>query len=186
MSGCKGSEPLTVKITRDGKPLTFAVIPEYDAKAKLMRIGFSYDTTTRSVGPIEATELSVSWMWEVTTGTVDRIVNVVFDEQKRKELHSVVGSYEVARQSIEFGPVQALTVLALISLSLAIINLFPFLPLDGGHIFWALAEKVRGKPIPFAVMEKAGFVGFALVIALFAIGLSNDISQLSDGGIKVR
>ena len=44
----------------------------------------------------------------------------------------------------------ALYVLALISLSLGVINLFPFLPLDGGHIFWALAEKVRGKAIPFA------------------------------------
>ena len=59
---------------------------------------------------------------------------------------------------------QALDLLALISLSLAIINLFPFLPLDGGHIFWALAEKVRGRPIPFAVMERAGVIGFVLVI----------------------
>ena len=59
---------------------------------------------------------------------------------------------------------QALFLLALISLSLGVINLFPFLPLDGGHIFWALAEKVRGKAIPFASMERAGFVGFALVI----------------------
>ena len=40
--------------------------------------------------------------------------------------------------------------LALISLSLAVINLFPFLPLDGGHIFWSLVEKVRGRPVSFA------------------------------------
>ena len=80
----------------------------------------------------------------------------------------------------------ALQVLALISLSLAIINLFPFLPLDGGHIFWALAEKVRGRRIPFEVMERAGVVGFALVILLFFIGLSNDISTLSGGGFNVR
>ena len=46
--------------------------------------------------------------------------------------------------------------LAIISLSLAIVNLFPFLPLDGGHIFWAVVEKVRGRPVPFAVMERAG------------------------------
>ncbi len=59
---------------------------------------------------------------------------------------------------------EALVLLALISLSLGVINLFPFLPLDGGHIFWALAEKVRGRAIPFSVMERAGFVGFALVI----------------------
>ena len=71
--------------------------------------------------------------------------------------------------------------LALISLSLAVINLFPFLPLDGGHIFWALAEKVRGRRIPIEVMERAGFVGVALILMLFVIGLSNDISTLAGG-----
>ena len=74
----------------------------------------------------------------------------------------------------------------MISLSLGIINLFPFLPLDGGHIFWALAEKVRGRAIPFSVMERSGFIGFALVIALFAIGLTNDIGRLTGEGFQVR
>ena len=76
--------------------------------------------------------------------------------------------------------------LALISLSLAVINLFPFLPLDGGHVFWALAEKVRGRRIPFAVMERAGIVGFVLILLLFVIGLSNDISTLSGKGFNIR
>jgi regulator of sigma E protease len=78
-----------------------------------------------------------------------------------------------------------LSVLALISLSLGIINLFPFLPLDGGHVFWAVAEKVRGRRIPFEVMERAGVVGFVLILLIFAIGLSNDISTLSGSGFKV-
>ena len=80
------------------------------------------------------------------------------------------------------GTQQALFLLALISLSLGVINLFPFLPLDGGHIFWALAEKVRGRAIPFSVMERAGFVGFALVIMLALIGLTNDIGRLTGEG----
>ncbi len=77
-------------------------------------------------------------------------------------------------------------VLAVISLSLAIINLFPFLPLDGGHIFWALVEKVRRRPVPLAVMERASVVGFLLVILVFFIGLSNDIDRLSGEGFQVR
>ena len=77
-------------------------------------------------------------------------------------------------------------ILAFISLSLGVINLFPFLPLDGGHIFWALAEKVRGRAIPFSVMERAGFVGFALVIALFLVGLTNDLDRLANGGFRLR
>ncbi len=81
---------------------------------------------------------------------------------------------------------RALEVLALISLSLGVINLFPFLPLDGGHVFWAVAEKVRGRRIPFRVMERASVVGFALILLLFVIGLSNDISTLSGPGFNIR
>jgi len=77
-------------------------------------------------------------------------------------------------------------ILAIISLSLAIVNLFPFLPLDGGHIFWAIVEKVRRKPVSLAVMERAGVVGFMLVILIFLIGLSNDIDRLSGEGFQVR
>jgi regulator of sigma E protease len=79
-----------------------------------------------------------------------------------------------------------LTLLAVISLSLAVINLFPFLPLDGGHVFWSLVEKVRGRPVPFRVMEQASVVGFLLVIFLFFIGLTNDIDRLTGGGFQTR
>ena len=96
----------------------------------------------------------------------------------------MVGSYEITRDAVKFSVVDALSVLAVISLSLAIVNLFPFLPLDGGHIFWALAEKVRGRAIPFSVMERASVVGFVLVMFLFVIGLSNDIGTLRDGGFQ--
>ena len=99
----------------------------------------------------------------------------IFEAQERKKIHGIVGISDVTHQAFEFGPREALTLIALISLSLAIINLFPFLPLDGGHIFWSLVEKVRGRPVPFSVMERAGAVGFLLVMLLFAVGLSNDI-----------
>ena len=66
------------------------------------------------------------------------------------------------------------------------INLFPFLPLDGGHIFWSVVEKVRGRPVAFATMERASVVGFALVMVLFVIGLTNDIGRLTGEGFDVR
>ncbi len=110
----------------------------------------------------------------------------IFDPEERKQLSGVVGGYEVTRQAIEFGAREALTLIAVISLSLAVINLFPFLPLDGGHIFWSLVEKVRGRPVPFSVMERAGVIGFLLVMLLFAVGLSNDIGRLTGEGFNVR
>ena len=124
-------------------------------------------------------------MWRVTSQTVGVIARI-FEPEERKQLSGVVGGYEVTRQAIGFGAREALTLIAVISLSLAIINLFPFLPLDGGHIFWSLVEKVRGRPVPFSVMERAGAVGFLLVMLLFAVGLSNDIGRLTGEGFNVR
>jgi regulator of sigma E protease len=116
----------------------------------------------------------------VTSKTVSAIVHI-FVPEDRKQLSSVVGGYDTTRRAIDADTTVALEVLALISLSLGVINLFPFLPLDGGHIFWALAEKVRRRPISFVTMERAGFVGFALVICLFLVGLSNDIDRIANG-----
>jgi regulator of sigma E protease len=124
-------------------------------------------------------------LWSVTKQTVSTVARI-FQPEERKQLSGVVGGYTVTQESFATSPSLALQVLALISLSLGVINLFPFLPLDGGHIFWALAEKIRGRRIPFVVMERAGMVGFALIILLFFIGLSNDISTLSGKGFNVR
>ena len=74
----------------------------------------------------------------------------------------------------------------MVSLSLGLINLLPILPLDGGHIFWSLIEKLRGKPVSLRVMERATVVGFALVAMLFFIGLTNDIGRITGEGFNVR
>ena len=124
-------------------------------------------------------------MWRVTTGTLG-VFGKIFEPQQRKKIHGIVGISDVTQQAVQYGAVEALTLIAFISLSLAIINLFPFLPLDGGHIFWSLVEKVRGRPVSFSVMERASVVGFLLVMILFAIGLSNDIHALNNGGLNIR
>ena len=106
--------------------------------------------------------------------------------ERSDELSGSVGSYEVTRQAFTFDAERALLFLAVISLSLAIINLFPFLPLDGGHIFWSLVEKVRGKPVPYSTMERGAALGFVLVLMLFFLGLTNDINRLTGEGFDVR
>ena len=183
--GCKAAEPVVLVIQRGDARITVKASPEYSAAAKRPLLGFAFGSTRPPVGPVTAAQLSVDQMWFFTRGTVETIAQI-FKAEKRKEISGVVGSYEVTRQSIQVGPTEAFFLLAVISLSLGVINLFPFLPLDGGHIFWALAEKVRGRAIPFSVMERAGFVGFALVIMLFFIGFTNDIGRLTGEGFDVR
>jgi regulator of sigma E protease len=163
----------------------FELKPRYNAADNRPLLGFAFDEAQQPVGPGRAASLAVRGLWSVTKQTVSAIVRI-FEPQVRSQLHGVVGGYTVTQESFAHSTTQALWVLALISLSLAVINLFPFLPLDGGHVFWALAEKMRGKRIPFEVMERAGVVGFVLIITLFVIGLSNDISTLTGQGFGVR
>jgi regulator of sigma E protease len=183
--GCTARTPVAMTVRRSGAARTFRITPFYDASRRQMRIGFAPDGTVRAAGPLRAAGLSLTQMWAITEGTVHTIAGVL-NPQTREQISGVVGSYEVTRRAFEFSVTRAVLLLGVISLSLGVINLFPFLPLDGGHIFWALAEKVRGRAIPFSVMERAGFVGFALVLALFVIGFTNDIGRLTGGGFPTR
>ena len=185
VNGCVAATPAKLVIQRGPEQIVVQVRPRYVASDKAMELGFGFDARQAPVGPLRAASLTVTGMWNVTTQTVSVIARI-FEPQARKQLNGVVGGYTVTQESFSHSTTQALEVLALISLSLAVINLFPFLPLDGGHVFWALAEKVRGKRIPFDVMERAGVVGFVLILLLFAIGLSNDISTLTGKGFNVR
>ena len=71
--------------------------------------------------------------------------------------------------------------LGLISLSLALLNLLPLLPLDGGHIAFSIIEGVRGRAVRREIYERVSAVGIALVLLLFFVGLSNDIGRINGG-----
>jgi regulator of sigma E protease len=184
--GCEAATPVTLRVSRDGEVNTVLVRPEYDAALNRTRIGFSYGSEPADLGVGGAIDRSTGFMWLVTTKTVTVFANLL-DSEQRKQVSGVVGVSDVANQTLDqFGATEALILLAIVSLSLGLINLFPFLPLDGGHIFWSLVEKVRGRPVPFSVMERAGAVGFVLVIMLFFLGLTNDIGRLTGEGFTVR
>jgi regulator of sigma E protease len=190
VDGCKASTPVKLTIERNGERRTLELTPVYDADVEgggRPRLGFGYAVGgPRETLPLgEAASRSLDTFWFFTGQTVTLPARL-FNTEKRKEISGIVGSYEVTRQTILNDAADAVSILAIISLSLAIVNLFPFLPLDGGHIFWAIVEKVRRKPVPLAVMERSGVVGFMLVILLFLVGLSNDIGRLSGEGFQVR
>ncbi|MBO9532094.1 MAG: RIP metalloprotease [Solirubrobacteraceae bacterium] len=182
VSECATPGVVTLNYVRDGKPGTTEITPRYDADLQRYRLGLAFNGRHEDVGPATAATTAVSRMWLVTTETVKAIGKLFYDSEARKEVSGVVGSYEVTRQSISVDPVLTLQIIALISLSLAVINLFPFLPLDGGHIFWAVVEKLRGgKRVSTATLERASIVGMMLVLLLFFVGLNNDITRIVDG-----
>ncbi|MGO9488853.1 MAG: M50 family metallopeptidase [Solirubrobacteraceae bacterium] len=192
-AGCAGARPIAFLVQRGGRRMTVDVTPRYatikppgGAPETRMLVGITSGEVLRRDSLGAALGASVSQMWNVTTTTVSKVSQIFTSQQARGQLHGIVGVSDVASQAFSFGIAEAMYVLALLSLSLAIINLFPFLPLDGGHLFWALAEKIRGRAIPFSVMERASVAGIALVLVVAAIGLSNDIHSLSSGGLTLH
>ena len=184
--GCVAATPVRLTVVRDGRTVTVSARPEYDAAAERALVGFGFGSGPANLSAGEAAERSGRYMWEITTQTLTVFANLL-DAEHRKEVSGVVGTSAVANEVVnEFGATEGFILLAVVSLSLGLINLFPFLPLDGGHIFWSVVEKVRGRPVAFSTMERAGAVGFVLVIMLFFLGLSNDIGRLTGEGFNVR
>jgi regulator of sigma E protease len=175
-----GGEPVTVTVERDGAQLELQGTPQLDPTDDVYRLGFAFGLDYESHGPLEAIGLAFESTWEVTKAIVASLGRLVTGEG-RDEVASVVGITAVSSESLEVGFRYYLEVLAFISLSLALLNLLPLLPLDGGHIAFSIAERVRGRAIPREAYERFSMVGIALVLFLFVIGLSNDINRLSGG-----
>jgi len=134
----------------------------------------------------EGTGLSLpdaAWRSVEITGIVTReIVKAIgglFTGQGRENVASPIGIAQASSDAIDQGKEQFLWVLGLISLSLALLNLLPLLPLDGGHILFTLIEGARGRFVKREVYERVSVVGLAIVLLLFFVGLSNDIGRLS-------
>jgi regulator of sigma E protease len=184
-ANCEALSPAKVVVDRGGTRRTVLVTPRFDTANRRMLIGITYGAY-RDVTVLRSAQYSGQAMWQISKLTVSAIGKIFYDSKARKQVSGVVGSYETTRSAIQLDTATALRVLAIISLSLAVVNLFPFLPLDGGHIFWALAEKIRGRAIPFVLIERASVVGFLLVAFLFVIGFSNDIGRLQGQGFQIR
>jgi regulator of sigma E protease len=164
---------------RDGRRLAESVYPRYSAKDRRMLVGFEFGLTVRSFGVLSAAGASVSEMWHVTTATLTGFVHALTSSKARKQVSSIVGITQDAHESVAAGTSFGLVFLGFLSLILAVINLFPFLPLDGGHVVWALAEKLRGRRISLITMYRYSSVGIVLLVFLVINGVSNDISRLA-------
>jgi regulator of sigma E protease len=179
VNGCRASTPVRLTVRRAGRDLTLSLYPRYNAEAKRMLIGFDFGPASKHFGVFGAAGAAVSEMWHVTTGTLTGFAKALTSSKARKQVSSIVGITQYAHESVAAGAGFGLVFLGFLSLILAVINLFPFLPLDGGHILWSLAEKVRGKRISLIAMYRYSSVGIVLLVFLVINGLSNDISRLA-------
>jgi regulator of sigma E protease len=177
--GCQATKPVSLTVRRDGRTLDLSVYPRYDAHARRMLVGFDFGEAAKPFGVLAAGGTAVHEMWDATTSMLGNLKRAFTSSKVRRELHSIVGITEVTHEAVAAGAGYALVFLGFISLVLAVINLFPFLPLDGGHILWALAEKVRGKRVSLVAMYRYSSVGIILLLFLVVNGISNDIGRIT-------
>jgi regulator of sigma E protease len=144
-----------------------------------MLIGFLFGAAPKAFSPLTAASTALDEMWHSTTQTLTGFVNALTSSKARHQVSSIVGITRVGHETVAAGSGYALVFLGYLSLILAVINLFPFLPLDGGHIAWAVAEKVRGRRVSLMAMYRYSSVGIILLLFLVINGVSNDINRLT-------
>jgi regulator of sigma E protease len=155
--------PITITVRRDGKRLTLG--------------------PTRPRAEPQLALPTAVWHSLRLTGVITREIGASLTRLvrgERKEVSSPVGIVEGSSEALDEGVQTYFWVLGLLSLSLALLNLLPLLPLDGGHIAFSLIEGARGRAVGRDVYERVSAVGIALVLLLFFIGLSNDIGNLGN------
>lgn len=168
-------KPLTVVVARDGALVTLG--PQAARQTDgVYRLGFVL--RGEGLSPPAAVKESVRVTGVVTTEIVRSLGRLVTGDG-RKDISSPVGIVQGSSDAAKAGTSNFLWVLGLISLSIALLNLLPLLPLDGGHIAVAIVEGIRGRALRREIYERISIVGIGLVLVLFFIGLTNDIGRLS-------
>ena len=133
-----------------------------------------------SYSPPKAFALAAEDTWLVTKAMGTWLGHIA-NGSGRKDVSTPVGIVQQSSKAVQLGYREYLQVLAIISLSLALLNLLPLLPLDGGHMVFSIVEGIRGRAIQRSVYERVSAVGIALVLQLFFVGLSNDIGNIRGG-----
>jgi regulator of sigma E protease len=128
-----------------------------------------------SYGPGKATTKSGHLLWQITTGTGSAIGGLFHSEQ-RKQLTGTVGIVRESAAALRVGLPYYLELLGLVSMSLALLNLLPLLPLDGGHIAVSLIEAVRRRALAREFYERVSIIGLAVVLFVAFIALNNDLT----------
>jgi regulator of sigma E protease len=183
---------LRLSIEREGQRIDIDVVPDSvedkqaPGAAALGRIGFSPQDVpamreamfaTVSYSPGAAIAKAVVQTWETSIFTLRMIGRMLLGEVSLSNLSGPITIADVAGQSVQYGIPYYLKFLALISISIGVLNLLPIPVLDGGHLMYYLAEFLRGKPLPEKVFAVGQRIGLTLLLLMMSVALFNDLNR---------
>ncbi|HEY5693578.1 MAG TPA: M50 family metallopeptidase [Gaiellaceae bacterium] len=166
--------PVTLTVQRSGRRVTVG-----PGRTILLdgRWVFGFEPATERVHYTtgRAADRAAANLWGVVTGTGKGLTGL-FSSHGRQNLSGPVGIVRASHNELQVGFSWYLEILAFVSMSLALLNLLPLLPLDGGHILFSLIEGVRRRALAREVYERVSVVGIAFILLIFVIAFSNDVS----------
>jgi regulator of sigma E protease len=185
-------QPLSLTVERDGVTRTVEVVPDAvgSGEARIGRIGAAPQVPQGHTdkilvrvqyGPVESFAKAAAKTADISIFSLKMLGRMLLGELSWKHLSGPVTIADFAGQSAQLGWVAYLTFLALISISLGVLNLLPVPLLDGGHLMYYLIEIAKGKPVSERAMELGQRVGLALLLVMMAFAFYNDLNRLLTG-----
>ncbi|MBK8325404.1 MAG: RIP metalloprotease RseP [Betaproteobacteria bacterium] len=186
-------KPIALDVERAGQRLALNAVPEGAGKTTprtgLLRVepgaemkeAFERMQTTVRLGPLEAVPRAVHRVWDLSVFSLEMLVKMVTGQVSWKNLSGPITIADYAGQTASMGWVSFAGFLALVSVSLGILNLLPVPLLDGGHLVYYSVEIVTGSPVSDRTLEIGQRVGLAILAGLTFFALYNDINRLITG-----
>jgi regulator of sigma E protease len=178
--------PLQLRVQRGADTFDVAVTPKAgkvikdleEVEVGLIGVAPHVDFTVTRYSPPVALWKGVEKTWELSALTVVSLVKMVQGKISPKHLAGPVGIFQMAGQQAKVGLLPLVSLMAVLSISLGILNLFPIPVLDGGHILFFALEGVWGQPISPRTQEIATQVGLFLLVALMLTAFYNDLLRI--------
>jgi regulator of sigma E protease len=178
-------KPLEFTVDRDGQQLNFTVVPARtrdESGKEIGRIGAEIGERPPLImvtyGPIESIGLAVGKTWDTALFSLRMLWKMIVGEASLKNLSGPVTIADYAGQTARLGPAAFFSFLALVSISLGVLNLLPIPMLDGGHLLYYLIEIIKGSPPADWIVQWGQRAGVGLLFLLTALALYNDLTRL--------
>ena len=172
-------EQITLKLLRDGHPLTIAATPAKNGKEGLLGIGIGDETIKIKPGVGDAIKISVQKNVEYAGLIFQTLWGLATRETSPKQLMGPVAIAQLSGESAQMGLIAMLTLMASLSLNLGLLNLMPIPVLDGGHIFIMALEGIARRDFSVRVKEKMLLAGFVVILMLMVTVIYNDLTRIS-------